>query len=112
MVCELPADIRRRLGAHTSIVRIRRDYVQKAVYKHGFKFEHLSMIETAILSGAAYENGRKQVVFFYRDITNMNNNLFVALKTIADGSEVWIKSLHWKDEKDKRRIVGKSTKIR
>lgn len=111
-VCHLPRELRDAIGAHSSTIRISRSYVQKGVHKHGLAFSHFSMLKYVILEGEVYKDRKQQLVFFFRAPASMRNYLFVALKAVHSGSEVWVKSIHWKDETDRGRVVRKSTLIR
>ncbi|MEM1077963.1 MAG: hypothetical protein AAGI09_05495 [Pseudomonadota bacterium] len=110
-VCHLPRRYRLVLGSHTSVVKIRRDYVRKGIQKHGFSFDDMALIEKTILNGEAFLDSRKQLNFFLPEYADQQTSLFVAIKTAEKGAELWVKSYHRKRIAEKNRLLKRLSKV-
>lgn len=110
-VCRLPDDMRRILGARSSLVYIRTDYAQKSAHKHSLQPAHFSMIRMAILYGAAYSDPGG-IAFYYEEDVFYKTNFYVVLKTTAKKDEIWVKTFHRKKSVELIRTVKRKTLIR
>lgn len=92
------------IGASTNLVRIRHDYALKLTQKHKLDPRHVVLIPTLLEAGRAVLTKPLHITFFLRD--PLLGWMHLTIKTIPDGNELWLATLHMTRGEEVDRLSG------
>jgi hypothetical protein len=93
-VARLPPDLCRKIGSHTSLIRMRHEYALRAAQKHRLRAAHFPMLPIVIDLGRVICDRPGHLTFYFYENVVFGGWLAATIKTIRTGTELWVATFH------------------
>lgn len=111
-VTRLPDDLCRRIGASTSLVRMRHDYALKCAQKHRLRAAHFPMLPVILEVGRVISDRPRHLSFYFYENVVFGGWMAATLKATDSGQEIWVATFHVASAAEAKRMAKKYGIIR
>jgi len=111
-VGRLPETLCKRIGASTTLIRMRHDYALKSAQKHRLRAAHFPMLPIIIECGRVISDRERHLSFYWYENVVFGGWLAATIKCNEPGTELWVATFHVASAPEAKRMAKKHGIIR
>ena len=111
-VARLPEELCRRIGASTTLIRMRHDYALKCSLQHRLRPIHFPMLPIVIDMGRVISDRPRHLSFYMYENVVFGGWMASTIKATEDGTELWIATFHVASAPEAKRMAKKYGVVR